>query len=165
MVEFAVYAIAMAAMAGFGWLVYRQLAVLRAARQNAQSLLMARLAAPDWAAFGAHLQRAVAPEFIQLYEQFALASATREFDLGDGLVLIEFFPLDAQALVEQPQFHLASVPFDYLPFASGTAEDWFLKPGAMAANQIFAVHRHSGEWHELGLNPEQLLQRIQASTG
>ena len=165
MVEFAVYAIAIVVMAGFGWLVRRQLLELRAARQSAQALLLARLASPDWSCFGAHLQRAVAPEFVQVYERFALASATREFDLGDGLVLTEFFPLDARALEEQKQFHHATVPFDYLPFASGAGQEWFFRPGAMASNQIFAVQRHSGEWHELGLNPEQLLQRLQASTG
>lgn len=165
MVEFAVYAVATVVMAGFGWLVRRQLRQLRAARQNAQALLLARLAAPDWPHFSAHLQRAIAPEFVQLYEQFALPSATREFDLGDGIVLTEFFPLDARALEEQSQFHDESVPFTYLPFASGPGQEWFFRPGPMASNQIFAVHRQSGEWHELGLNPEQLLQRLQASTG
>ena len=165
MIELGVYILAILVMAGFVWLVRRQLRTLRSARSDAQNALLARLAAPDWACFGAHLQRQVAPEFIELYEQFALPSAIRDFDLGDDLVLTEFFPLDALALADQQQFHHPSVPFDYLPFASSPGREWFFRPGAMASDQIFAVARQSGEWHELGLNPAQLLARLKRAAG
>ena len=169
MVEFGVYAIAIVVMVGFGWLVRRQLRALRSARHSAQNALLARLAAPDWERFAEHLQRAVAPEFVAMYEKFAVSAASREFDLGEGWLLTEFFPLDDQALEEQKQFHLPSIPFDYLPFASGVsqsqAQEWFFRPGAMASDQILCVARQNGEWHELGLNPAQLLQRLQAAAG
>ena len=60
-----------------------------------------------------------------------------EITLPSGMVMTEFFPLDAQALIDQKPFQPENLAFDCLPFATLGGQELFLRPGIEAPNSVY----------------------------
>ncbi len=126
-------------LAGMGFLLFRQIKTIRLQQADAKRLFQQRLLAPDWQIYAEHLQREVPEAMKRLYAEFALLLSEVEIPLVSGMTMTmtEFFPLDAQALIDQKQFQPENMAFDCLPFATLDGLDLFLRPGSDAANSVY----------------------------
>ena len=127
----------LALLAGMGFLLFRQIKTIRLQQSGAKRLFQQRLLAPDWQMYAEHLQRNVPEAMKLLYEEFALLLSEVEITLPNGMIITEFFPLDAQALIDQKPFQPENLAFDCLPFATLGGQELFLRPGIEAANSVY----------------------------
>ena len=124
-------------LGGLGFLLFRQIKTIRTQQAEAKRLFQQRLLAPDWEIYATHLQRDVPEAMKQLYLEFALLLSEVEITLENGMTITEFFPLDAQAMLDQKAFQPEAMDFDCLPFATMRGQELFLRPGSGAANSIY----------------------------
>lgn len=124
-------------LAGMGFLLFRQIKTIRLQQADAKRLFQQRLLAPDWQVYAEHLQRDVPEAMKLLYAEFALLLSEVEIPLESGMTITEFFPLDAQALIDQKQFQPENMAFDCLPFATLAGQELFLRPGSEAVNSVY----------------------------
>ena len=133
-------------LGGMGFMLFRQIKTIRQQQAEAKRAFQARLLAPDWRIYAEHLQRDVPEAMQQLYAEFALLLSEVEIALESGVTITEFFPLDAQAILDQKAFQPENMDFDCLPFATMSGQELFLQPGPNAAN---SVYRFDGSGTEL----------------
>ena len=124
-------------LAGMGFLLFRQIRTMRTQQAEAKRAFQQRLLAPDWEIYAQHLAREVPGAMKQLYVEFALLLSELEITLESGMVVTEFFPLDAQAFIDQKAFQPENMGFDCLPFATLSGQELFLQPGYTAANSVY----------------------------
>ncbi len=124
-------------LGGMGFLLFRQIKTIRLQQADAKRLFQQRLLAPDWQIYAEHLQRDVPEAMQMLYAEFALLLSEVEIPLERGMTITEFFPLDAQALIDQKPFQPENMPFDCLPFATLDGRELFLRPGSEAGNGVY----------------------------
>jgi hypothetical protein len=124
-------------LGGMGFLLFRHIKGIRSMQSEAKRAFQARLLAPDWAMYAEHLQREVPEAMKLLYAEFALLLSEVEIPLESGITITEFFPLDAQALIDQKAFQPENMGFDCLPFATMNGPELFLRPGSDAVNSVY----------------------------
>ena len=122
-------------LGGMGSLLFRQIKTIRTQQVEAKRVFQQRLLAPEWEIYATHLQRDVPEAMKQLYLEFALLLSEVEITLENGMTITEFFPLDAQAMLDQKAFQPEAMDFDCLPFATMRGQELFLRPGTSKANQ------------------------------
>ena len=124
-------------LGGMGFMLFRQIRTIRQQQAAAKRAFQARLLAPDWAIYAEHLQREVPEAMPLLCAEFALLLSEVEITLDSGMTMTEFFPLDAQAIIDQKAFQPENMGFDCLPFATMSGNELFLRPGPNAANSVY----------------------------
>ena len=124
-------------LGGMGLMLFRQIKTIRLQQAAAKRGFQARLLEPNWPLYAQHLQRDVPEAMKLLYSEFALLLSEVEITLENGLTVTEFFPLDAQAVIDQKAFQPENMEFDCLPFATMSGQELFLRPGSAAANSVY----------------------------
>ena len=124
-------------LGGMGFMLFGQIKTIRLQQAAAKRAFQARLLEPDWPLYAQHLQRDVPEAMKLLYGEFALLLSEVEIPLENGLTVTEFFPLDAQAVVDQKAFQPENMEFDCLPFATLSGQELFLRPGSEAVNSVY----------------------------
>ena len=137
MPTFSVILFSLILLGGMGFLLFRQIKTIRTQQAQAKRIFQQRLLAPDWEIYEAHLAREIPDAMKRLYDEFALLLSEVEITLESGMVVNEFFPLDAQAVLDQKTFQPENMGFDCLPFATLSGQELFLRPGSDAANSVY----------------------------
>ena len=124
-------------LGGMGFLLFRQIKTMRTQQAQAKRAFQQRLLAPDWELYAAHLERDVPDAMKLLYVEFALLLSEVEITLEGGITITEFFPIDAQAVLDQKAFQPENMGFDCLPFATLSGQELFLQPGRAVTNSVY----------------------------
>ena len=137
MSTFAVILFGLIVLGGMGFLLFRHIKTIRSQQAQAKRAFQQRLLAPDWELYAAHLERDVPDAMKLLYVEFALLLSEVEITLESGITITEFFPIDAQAVLDQKAFQPENMGFNCLPFATMAGQELFLQPGRTATNSVY----------------------------